>query len=93
MTKSAEQLQLLQGVATLIVPVEPFVTGIKMKSRDQHAFALNHAIKESRNQGMFQIGDQAAHRRIRVSKTYIHKVFARISSDQGPFLSAIKQSK
>ena len=48
---------------------------------------------KSSNQGMFQIGDQAAHRRVRVSKTYIHKVFARILSDQGPFLSAIKQSK
>ena len=25
-----------QGVVTLIGPVEPFATGIKMKSRDQH---------------------------------------------------------
>ena len=56
-----------------------------MKSRDQHIICTKLI-----NQGTFQKDDQAAHRRVRLSKTY--RCLARISSDQGPFLSAIKQS-
>ena len=38
------------------------------------ACKLGTAHIKSNNQGMFQRGDQAAHRRVRLSKTYIHKV-------------------
>ena len=41
---------------------------------------------KSSDQGLLQRGDQAACKRVRLSRT-------RISSDQGPFLSAIKQSR
>ena len=45
-----------QGVVTLLIPVEPSVTGIKMQSTDQnykiiesrYQETLNHAIKQSR---------------------------------------------
>ena len=53
---------ILQGVVTHI----EFVTGIKMESRDQHGNCT-----ESSNQGMLQRGDQAACRRVRLSKTNI----------------------
>ena len=54
----------LQGVVTLIGPVESFVTGIKMKSRDQQC---NTSIcTKSSNQGTFQRGNQAAHRKERL---------------------------
>ena len=42
-----------QGVVTLIGPVEPFATGIKMKSSDQEA-------PKSSDQGVFQIANQEA---------------------------------
>ena len=53
---------ILQGVVTHI----EFVTGIKMESRDQHGNCT-----ESSGQGMLQRGDQAACRRVRLSKTNI----------------------
>ena len=40
---------------------------------------------KSSNQGTFQRGDQVTHRRVRVNETNIHKLFARISINQGPF--------
>ena len=51
----------LQGMVTLIGPIELYVTGIKMKSRDQQ-FNTSICAKSS-NQGTFQRGIQAAHRK------------------------------
>ena len=59
-----------QGVVTLIGPVEPFATRIKIKSRDQHIILYT----KSSDQGKFQRGDQAVYRRVGLSKTYIYKV-------------------
>ena len=56
-----------------------------MKSRDRRA-----NFTKSSDQGLVQRGDQAACIRVSLSRTSIYKAFARISSDQGPFLSAIK---
>ena len=42
----------MQGVVTLIGPVEPFATGIKMKSSNQEA--------KSSNQGVFRKANQEA---------------------------------
>ena len=76
---------MLQGVVTHI----EFVTGIKMESRDQHGNCT-----ESSDQGMLRRGDQACScRRLRLSKTHLVRLSARISSDQRPFLNAIKRSK
>ena len=47
-----------QGVVTLIGPVEPFATQIKMKSRS--------ICTKSSDQGTFQRSDQAAHRIVRL---------------------------
>ena len=48
-------ISLLQGIVTVIRPVEPFATMIKIKSRDQDVIC-----SESSNQGTLQRGDQAA---------------------------------
>ena len=48
---------------------------------------------KSSDQGAFQRGDQAAYRRVRLRKHIFIRFLARISSDQGPSLSAIKRSR
>ena len=67
-----------QGVVTPIRSVDPSATRIKMKSRDQGVNLCS--IKRSRN---------ASKRR----SSMLEGFFARILSDQGPFLSAIKRSR
>ena len=68
-------------VTTLIRPAEPFVTGIKMKSKDQDVkIYTNQAIK-----GYFK---ETIKLLIRVN--FKQKHLYGFSSDQGPFLNANK---
>ena len=62
----------LQGVVTLIMPVEPFTTESKCNQRINTSFST-----KSSDQGTFQRGDQAAYRRpgkVKPGTKYIYKV-------------------
>ena len=60
-----------QGVVTLLRPVEPYSFATRIKINQGMDMSI---CTKSSDQGTFQSGDKAAHRRVRLSKTNTYKV-------------------